>query len=195
MILSKNEIRRIVTQRKEILTDIPVRSERVLHRLEEMEEFRTASMVVSYVDFGNEVKTVPFLSRWLQTRQMVIPYCKDGEILLFSLKNLKELAPGAFGILEPKIELRKDAGRFVQPDEPSLILVPGIAFDRNGGRIGRGKGYYDRFLAKAPVSVPLVGLAFECQMFPEVPMEFFDKRLNAVVTEDNIYYASKRTEI
>jgi len=189
MTVSKNELRQIVAERKKELAETQTLSQAVLERLHELKDFQTASVIMTYVDFGKEVRTVPLISELLSTKRVVIPYCQDEEISLFWLKNLKELAPGAFGILEPKLELRHLSERKVKLEELKFIIVPGTAFDPNGGRVGRGKGYFDRFLKKVPDSVPLVGLAFECQMFPEVPMEPRDKRLTAIVTESRIYCA------
>jgi 5-formyltetrahydrofolate cyclo-ligase len=66
-------------------------------------------------------------------------------------------------------------------------MVPGVAFDREGGRTGHGKGYYDKLLQHARPDAPLVALAFECQLFPEIPMQPHDIFMDAVVTEEAVY--------
>ena len=71
--------------------------------------------------------------------------------------------------------------------EIDLIIVPGVAFDRRGGRTGHGKGYYDKLLEHARLDTPLVALAFECQMFDEIPMQEHDVFMDKVVTEKASY--------
>jgi 5-formyltetrahydrofolate cyclo-ligase len=72
-------------------------------------------------------------------------------------------------------------------EELDLVVVPGVAFDRAGGRMGHGKGYYDKLLEHARPDTPLVALAFECQLFPEIPAEAHDVFMDKVVTEAAVY--------
>ena len=92
-----------------------------------------------------------------------------------------------YKILEPKEELRSVAAKKVDVKEIDLIIVPGVAFDRRGGRTGHGKGYYDKLLEHARPDTPLVALAFECQMFDEIPMQDHDVFMDKVVTEKASY--------
>jgi 5-formyltetrahydrofolate cyclo-ligase len=75
----------------------------------------------------------------------------------------------------------------VKPNELDLVMVPGTAFDPRGGRMGQGKGYYDRLLANARPDAPLVALAFECQVFPEIPVAPHDVFMDQVITEVKVY--------
>ena len=84
-------------------------------------------------------------------------------------------------------ELRGVASKRVEIEELDLIMVPGVAFDRRGGRSGHGKGYYDKLLEHARPDTPLVALAFECQMFDEVPMQDHDVFMDKVITEAAVY--------
>lgn len=187
MSFSKAEIRQAVAERKKNLAETHELSSRVLDNLRKMQKFQNASMIMTYVDFGKEVRTVPLINEWIKPKQIIVPYIDKGDIQLFWLRSIKELAPGILGILEPKIELRNLSDRKVKPAEIELVLVPGLGFDKNGGRVGRGKGYYDRFLARLPFETLKIALAFDFQLFPEVPMEAHDVRLDAVVTESQIY--------
>ena len=187
--LTKEEIREIVAERKQAVDDTREMSRQVVTRLMTLPEMATCSTMMAYVDFGKEVKTVPLISELFQQgKNVVVPFCEDGEIHLFRLKNLKELAPGYCRILEPKIELRRQSERQVQPQELCLILVPGVAFDRKGGRLGRGKGFYDRFLEKTPENVLKIGLAFDWQIFDAIPMSENDQYVDVVVTENEIFF-------
>jgi len=152
-------------------------------------EMQTADVIMTYVDFGKEVRTVPLISDLFHRgKRVVVPYCEQGEIQLFLLKKLNELAPCYFGILEPKIELRRLSEHQVHLDELRLILVPGVAFDCHGGRLGRGKGYYDRFLKKTPKNALKVGLAFDFQLFDSIPMTENDQFMDIIATENQLFF-------
>ena len=190
--LSKEEIRKIIAERKQAVGDTHESSQRVIAQLMTLPEIKTCDNIMTYVDFGKEVRTVPLISELLsQGKRIVVPYCEKGEIQLFWLKNLNELAPGYFGISEPKIELRRLSERRVQLDELRLILVPGVAFDPQGGRLGRGKGFYDRFLKKTSKNTLKVGLAFDWQLFDMIPMTENDQYLDVIATENNIFFRNQ----
>ena len=186
--LTKDEIRRIVAERKQTIDDTREPSRQVIAQLMLLPEMKTCSTIMTYVDFGKEVRTVPLISELFNLRKhVVVPFCHNGEIHLFRLKNLKELAPGYFGILEPKIELRQLSDRQAMPNELNLIFVPGMAFDPNGGRLGRGKGFYDRFLKKNSENTLKIGLAFDWQLFDAIPMFENDQYVDIVVTESKLF--------
>jgi 5-formyltetrahydrofolate cyclo-ligase len=96
---------------------------------------------------------------------------------------MSELVEGAYKILEPKEELRGLPAKQVRPEELDLVMVPGTAFDPRGGRMGQGKGYYDRLLSRARPDAPLVALAFDCQIFDEIPVAGHDVFMDMVLTE------------
>jgi 5-formyltetrahydrofolate cyclo-ligase len=125
-------------------------------------------------------------------KKVVIPYCVDGELELFWLQSMDELEEGAYRILEPRESLRSVAEKQVSVAELDLILVPGVAFDRVGGRTGHGKGYYDKLLEHASQSTPLIALAFDCQIFDEIPMQQHDIFMDKVVTESTVHQGKGR---
>jgi 5-formyltetrahydrofolate cyclo-ligase len=100
---------------------------------------------------------------------------------------------GMYRILEPKVELRDVAAKRLTPTDLDLVMVPGVAFDRNGGRTGHGKGYYDKLLQHARKDAPLIALSFECQLFEEIPAESHDIFMDKVVTEDAVYVGKGRS--
>ena len=116
-----------------------------------------------------------------QRKRVAVPVVEGGQLTLYRLDALDELAPAPFGILEPKKELRRKPRRMM-PTVAHLHLVPGVAFDRLGGRLGYGKGYYDGLLARVKPRILTVGLAFEAQMVEEVPMGPTDVRLQLVLS-------------
>jgi len=105
---------------------------------------------------------------------------------------MEELAVGMYKILEPKVELRNLPEKQCRPEELDLVMVPGVAFDRRGGRMGHGKGYYDKLLQHARPDTPLVALAFECQLFPEVPVAPHDIFMDKIISEAAVYQGRGR---
>jgi 5-formyltetrahydrofolate cyclo-ligase len=151
-------------------------------------EYAAARTVMFYVDVRDEVRTRHALPSAIQgDKRIVIPFCVEGELELFHLESMDELSVGMYKILEPRAELRDVAAKRLQPEDLDLIMVPGVAFDRQGGRTGHGKGYYDKLLQHARPECPLVALAFECQMFGEIPMQEHDIFMDKVVTEQAVY--------
>ncbi|OWK34609.1 5-formyltetrahydrofolate cyclo-ligase [Fimbriiglobus ruber] len=157
--------------------------------------YAAAKTVMFYVDAGSEVRTRHLLPDALKGgKRIVVPWCivETNELELFLLEDMSELVEGAYKILEPKEELRSLPQKKVAPENLDLVMVPGTAFDVNGGRMGQGKGYYDRLLSRARPDAPLVALAFECQMFPEIPVAPHDVFMDVVLTEQNAYQGRGR---
>lgn len=148
--------------------------------------YAAAKTVMWYVDAGSEVRTRHTLPAALaHGKRVVVPWCvvETNELELFLLEDVSELVEGAYKILEPKAELRQLPAKFVRADQLDLVMVPGTAFDPRGGRMGQGKGYYDRLLANARPDAPLVGMAFDCQIFDEIPVAPHDVFMDLVLTE------------
>lgn len=148
--------------------------------------YRAATTVMWYVDAGSEVRTRYTLPEALTHGQrVVVPWCvvETNQLELFHLEDMAELVEGAYKILEPKPELRALPAKRVIPEELDLVMVPGTAFDLRGGRMGQGKGYYDRLLAQVRCDAPLVALAFDCQIFDEIPVAPHDVFMDLVLTE------------
>jgi len=123
-------------------------------------------------------------------KRLVIPYCHGDDLRLFRFEKMEELVPKTFGILEPADEFAKMSNRAVDPKQLDLVVAPGVAFDSVCGRLGHGRAYYDRLLRRLRPGVPVVALAFECQIFPSVPMDRHDMYLDKIITEDHIYERS-----
>lgn len=184
----KQEVRRQARRRRDGQPDKDSLSKIIWDRFLALPEYAAAETAMFYVDVRSEVRTRPFLPAVIRAgRRVVVPYCVEGELALFHLECMEELAPGYFGILEPRPELRPLPGKRVEPEDVDLVMVPGLAFDPRGGRIGYGKGYYDRLLRRVRRGRPRVAVAFECQMFPTLPMLEYDARMDKVVTEKTVY--------
>jgi 5-formyltetrahydrofolate cyclo-ligase len=151
--------------------------------------YAAAKTVKFYIDVRSEARTRHALPAALASgKKIVVPWCNEhGELELFHLTDINELATGMYGILEPTSDLRYIPAKQVRTDELDLVMVPGVAFDRSGARMGHGKGYYDKLLQHARADAPLVALAFECQLFPEIPMGRHDVFMDMIITEKATY--------
>ena len=184
----KQQIREQAHANRNAQADKDEVSRTIVARFINLPEYAAANTVMFYVDVRSEVRTRNDLANALETgKRIVVPYCVDGELELFHLESMDELSLGMYRILEPRTELRSVPEKRVSVEELDLIMVPGVAFDRRGGRTGHGKGYYDKLLEHARFDTPLVALAFECQLFPEIPMQAHDIYMDKVVTEDATY--------
>jgi 5-formyltetrahydrofolate cyclo-ligase len=184
----KTQIREQAHANRKAQLDKEPLSERIVQKFMELPEYAAAGTVMFYVDVRTEVRTRHSLPGALgHGKRIVVPYCVDGELELFLLENMDELSIGMYKILEPKPELRNAPGKRIPVEELDLVMVPGVAFDRRGARMGHGMGYYDKLLEHARPDAPLVALAFECQLFPEIPTQEHDVFMDKIITENEIY--------
>jgi 5-formyltetrahydrofolate cyclo-ligase len=186
----KQELRLNVTGRRKIQKEADELSRLIWDKVLALPQFASARTVMTYLDIGSEVHTRRYLPElWQLEKKVVVPYCVARELRLFHLKNMDELSPGTWQILEPKPEWRKHAERQVEAAELDLIVVPGLAFDRCGGRLGLGKGYYDRFLPHIRPDALKIAPAFECQLVDKIPVLPHDVGVDFIVTEKAVYKA------
>ncbi len=184
----KSTLRAQSQRRRVALADKDDASRRICASVAASAEFRAARVVLLYADHGSEVRTGALIEAALaQGKTVVVPYCVGQELRLFRLENMDELAPGAYDIREPRPALREQSARRIAPQQLDLVVVPGVAFDRSGARLGHGKGFYDRLLAQVRPSTFLVAPAFECQVFESIPTLPHDLPVHRVVTEANVY--------
>lgn len=154
-------------------------SEKILEQLEETELFQHASCIALYHAIPGEVQTAAFIEKWYLKKKLLLPLIKGDDLLLIPYTGKESLQSGIFGILEPRY-----TGITIPEQEIDLIIVPGVAFDRQLNRLGRGKGYYDRLLSS--IQAPKVGICFNFQLIEEVPTEPFDKQMDILITEKEI---------
>jgi len=150
-------------------------------------EFQAAGRVFAYVSAkDNEVETHAIITALLEEGREVACPCTapDRTIAWRQIESLADLSPARYGIPEPRADCP-----MLWPDSSSVVLVPGIAFARNGERIGYGAGYFDRFLADSPgISI---GLGYDFQIVDRIPTEPHDVPVKIVATESTIYRAEK----
>jgi len=158
------------------------RSRRIQEKLLSSDEFRSSKTVMTYISLPTEVETGYFNKRSLEMgKRMVVPFIdtKDRVIIASELESIDDLVKGPHGISVPKNGPRK-----VSLKEIDLIVVPGIAYDKNNMRLGRGKGYYDRFLARPELSsAKTIGPAFRFQIVDFLPSCPHDRPVSMVITD------------
>lgn len=145
----------------------------ILSKLENDDDFKKARIVMIYSALTDEVQTQAFLEKWRYRKKIILPTVVGDDIIPVELAEDTTFAVGDFNILEPQNE--PYTGGY------DLIVVPGVAFDRNGNRIGRGRGYYDRFLCKH-LNVRRIGICFDFQLVDEVPTEPNDIKMDKVIS-------------
>jgi len=157
-----------------------IKSRAIIQQVLSLQEIKRAECISCYVGVNSEVRTLSLISQLLaSSKRVVVPAVIDGERMeMYHVESLDELEKNN-GFIEPRMEFR----RFCGPERIDAILVPGIAFDEKGHRIGYGKGYYDRFLKRLKKGTSLIGLAFECQLVKKIPLEEHDVCLEKIVTE------------
>lgn len=153
--------------------ELMAQSEKILQRLAEHPRFLQADKVMLYASLPDEVQTLDFIENWRNRKTIILPTVVGDDIIPVELAEDVVFAEGDFHIPEP--QSHPYTGDF------DLIVVPGMAFDANGHRLGRGRGYYDRFLALHP-QVYTIGLCFDFQLLPDVPSEPHDRIIDEIIT-------------
>ena len=179
--LTKRQIRsKILLQLKiQKEEDREKKSRIILRKLFRSAVFKKAKKVMFYIAFAGEVNTVEMIKAAQKLGKIIaVPVCKRNRAIEpYLLGRGSRLVKGPYGIAEPAT---KEAINLADLD---LVVVPGIAFDRGGNRLGRGKGYYDRFLKKIPARTASIGLAFGFQILPTVPATQHD------ISVDKVFFA------
>jgi 5-formyltetrahydrofolate cyclo-ligase len=160
--------------------EIAKRSKSIQEFVINSKEFLQAKVVGAYFALGSEVTTELIIKRAKTVgKKIALPRVEEDNIIFYELSSIKSLIRGRFGIMEPP--------PYGQMSDIDILVVPGIAFDKKGNRLGYGKGYYDRLLSgKRTFSI---GLAYSFQLLENLPYDRYDKRLDAIASEDGLHYA------
>lgn len=197
--MTKADQRREAYRARAAQSEPALRSLAICRRLFSHVGFQSAATVMWYVGCRSEVQTDAAISETLAlAKSVVVPYCTqdaggDRCLGLWQLRDTAELRPGTWRIPEPPLDRRDDATRSAAIADLDLIVVPGVAFDRNGGRLGNGAGYYDRLLSRVRADCLLVGICYESQMMSAVVTEPHDIFMDYVITEAATYRGRGRT--
>lgn len=169
-------------------TDLSEKTKRIENRLFEFANFLESKVVLLYLNRPNEVNTREIIQRAYKYHKIVALPSFDvfkHEITIHKVDNPDTgLIPGWRGVQEPDPSRCK----LIPVDFIDIAIIPGIAFDEKGGRIGSGDGFYDRLITKLPITTRKVSLALENQIVQQVPMENSDRHVDIIITEDRIIY-------
>ena len=185
---SKSMLRKKMIERRQKTSsyEIATESEQIKARLFDMEVFKKSKTVMFYVGKGDEVQTKDIILESMKMGKIVsVPYIENGnrEMHASLLRNFdRDLTKGEYGILSPK----KESYKPINTSSLDLIIVPGVCFDINGNRIGRGGGYYDRFLKSVSKKTILIGLVFDFQVVSNIPYDKKDIPVHIIVTGKRI---------
>ena len=175
--MNKQELRRSIREQKRAMTmeEIERRSQRLAELFYASESYRNAKTIYGYLPYNQEVRTVAMLEQAMRDgKRVAVPKCYGDEMRFIFMEDLSLVEKGYANIPEPI------ADEPVADDETALVLMPGLAFDPQGHRIGYGGGFYDKFLAKEP-SHPTLALCYEFQMLPHLETEEFDIPVDCVL--------------
>lgn len=168
--------------------ELSKKTKHIEHRLFEFANFLEAKISLLYLNTAYEVNTKNMVIRCFDYNKMVVLPAfvpEKHEIKLMKIENFdKDLILGPRNVMEPNPERCKP----VPIESIDIAIVPGIAFDEKGGRVGTGQGYYDKLIPRLPITTRKVALALECQLIQQVPMESHDKHVDIIITEDRIIY-------
>lgn len=170
----KKELRKLIAQKKaEYSIDVlNLLSTEILSRLEELPVFREAHTILLYHSLKDEVNTHNFIKKWAYKKKILLPVVVGESLELRVYSSSEDLKKGSYGIYEPTGE------RFYDYKAIDVAIIPGVAFDRNMHRLGRGKGYYDRLLPH--ISAFKIGICFPFQIIESIPSEQLDINMDMI---------------
>ena len=186
--VEKEQFRRYILRLRDRQStrDIEQKSMEIMDQVLHLNEYVRARGIACYISKDSEVDTRRLIRKALDGhRRVLVPVVKKGDIDLFfsEIKDLgKELTPGSFDIPEPRPEYLRPESL----DAVDVLFVPGIVWDKEGYRLGWGRGYFDRVLKSLPEHVRSIGLSFNLQLVNRVPRDQFDLPVNTVVTESRV---------
>lgn len=178
MNLNKKMLRRELREKRRKIENKEERSHQIFHNLERLPIWKEAKIINTYVSLEEEVDTKFIIYHGLIERKRIFcPIIYKEELKFGEISSFNDLKRGTFGILQPEIPVEIDAF--------DIIIVPGIAFDKKGYRLGYGKGYYDKFLSKTKKGIK-IGLTFDDLLLEELPHEDHDQRVDIIITENKV---------
>ena len=182
----KNQLKESILEKRNSLskTEIIEKSKKIKDNLFNLKHYKNSKTIMFFVSFNSEAHTHEMIKESLKNKTIIVPKVVHHELEPSVIIDFDNLMPSRFGILEP-IETMKIAYKNID-----LVLVPGIAFDKEGHRIGYGFGYYDKFLTKVPKAIK-IGLAFDFQVVEKIPKEMHDVPVDMIVTEERVVECKK----
>ena len=182
---TKSEFRDYITKKKEALSLVEKREmdNAIYETIINSHEFINAKMIFIYISFGKEVDTHNIIEHAVASgKEVCVPrvISRLKGMRALKINSLDELELSNYGILEPK-----DNSEEVSVENMDLAVIPGLAFDLQGGRIGYGGGFYDRFFSNADINIKKIALAYEFQILEGIPLEDHDIAIDGIITENS----------
>ncbi|MGC8864276.1 MAG: 5-formyltetrahydrofolate cyclo-ligase [Bacteroidales bacterium] len=174
----KKAIRQSIKARKKALSteEALARSALIFEKVEQIPVFQAAQTLLAYWALPGEVQTQDFILKWYQQKTILLPVMNGEELLLRPFTGLQQMqVSNPLGIAEPTGE------NFTQLEHIDLVIVPGVAFDHQNNRLGRGKAYYDRLLSR--MKTFRLGVCFQFQIFDQIPVSSHDIPMDMVLTD------------
>ncbi|HOO27177.1 MAG TPA: 5-formyltetrahydrofolate cyclo-ligase, partial [Lachnospiraceae bacterium] len=170
------------------LLECTEKSAQIMHMVKQQEEYTTSKLLFLYASYQNEVMTGTLILEALREGKRIALPCAavtNGvpQLDFYEITDISQLADGYRGIPEP--DKKNKAVRMVET-LPDLLLLPGVAFDRQRNRIGYGMGFYDHYFTRQK-QVRAIAVAYECQVVSQIPVSGFDYRPDKLITEERIY--------
>jgi 5-formyltetrahydrofolate cyclo-ligase len=182
LILEKSELRTTMLDKLKNMEkrDKERRNELIREKLFSLPEYKNSNLIMSYVSLDYEVDTWQIIKKSLETgKKVAVPVVMKEEMALVPslIVDPAELKPGPYGVFQPD----KKNMRALELYQIDIIIVPGIAFDYQGNRLGHGRGYFDRFLKKVPLDIPRIGLAYGIQILDHLPISCLDVPVSKLI--------------
>lgn len=196
VILDKRTIRKKILLKRSQLSqgEISEKSKAIRNNLFDSDQYQKSKFIFTFISFKDEVDTHQLIKESIGRKKRIgvpITIAKPRQMFVSELMDFdKELEIGYYNILTPKEEFV----RIVSPEIIDLILVPGVAFDKRGYRVGYGGGYYDRFFSSLDENVIKIALCYDMQIMDEVPTDSFDVPVDYIATESGIISCSHKND-
>jgi 5-formyltetrahydrofolate cyclo-ligase len=190
-LITKREVRKIILDKRDLI-DFKVRKEwdkNIFHNLINNVLYKNAKVIFAFVSFKSEVDTLQIMDHSFKHNKVIcVPKIKSKEkgISFYEISSLEDLQLGYYEILEPKSKCKE-----ANVNDLELMLIPGVAFDRSGGRIGYGAGFYDKFLRNTGKNFNKIALSYHFQVIGNVPMDSHDVRIDGIITNQETIYITK----
>jgi 5-formyltetrahydrofolate cyclo-ligase len=188
--IAKSQIREEIAEKFAELSakEIAEKTEAIENRLFDFANFLESKIALLYINNKHEVLSENIIKRAFIYNKIVVLPAYNAENFEMELKKVddieKDLVPGPRDILQPDESRCKD----VPIEKIDIAIIPAVALDEKGGRIGSGKGYYDRLIPRLAITTRKVALAFEAQIVPQVPIESHDRHVDIIITENRVIY-------
>lgn len=159
-------------------------TKKILNTLERLEIFKNANRIFVYISFGSEIATENFIKKYINEKEIFVPKIINEKMALVKLKDWNELKVGHFNVLEPTTNEYYNG-------EIDLVITPSIVFDKNGYRLGYGKGYYDKYFTEKNYKTS-IGLSFDKLLQNNLPIEKHDQSVDFIITEKGIIKTNEK---